>query len=244
MTQASMSHAGTVHETGAADTAKNRWESESLSYATLHPRLEIVLEEVTRLAPSTVLELGCGVGVLRRALARNLPGMRYSGCDVSESAVRVMDDPNVVCVDLNAAEIPFSGQKFDCIVGSGILEYVEDVPALLADVRLRTRVGGWLVASYFNMRHLSRRLQTRFGHTPHRHPAWRNDLTLEQIRRMFREAGFAVKVEIPSSVGLSGSPSIGREFWSARAVRRFGALPLVDVLAHQKVFVCEAVAGS
>jgi hypothetical protein len=137
--------------------------------------------------------------------------------------------------------IPFAGEAFDCIAGSGILEYLDDPSGVLCALRPRMTDGGRLIVSYFNMRHVSRVVGTFFGRTPHRHPAWRNELSLDDCRAAFRNAGFAVLDEIPSSVGLRGSPSIGGELLTARAVRAMRRFPLIDHLAHQKVFVCEAV---
>ncbi len=222
------------------DSAARRWEHEAHNYNMLHVRLRLIRDEVLRIAPASVLELGCGTGVLRGELLAALPHLHYCGCDVSESAVAELNDPNVVRVDLNGEPPPFAGRRFDCVVASGTLEYVRDVPGLLAALRERTAAGGGLVVSYFNMRHVWRRLQQLRGRAPHRHPTWVNDYSLREFGGLLRAAGYSILRRIPSNLGLRGSPSIGHERWSAVALRRVRGLPLVGLFAHQMVFVCRA----
>jgi len=105
----------------------NRWELETHSYKSFHYRLVLLLREIIRLAPNRVLELGCGVGVLRAELLKTF-GARidYYGVDISESAVRCINDTHVVTADLNR-QFPFDRESFDVILGSGIMEYIENL---------------------------------------------------------------------------------------------------------------------
>lgn len=222
------------------ESAARRWEREAHNYNMLHVRLRLIRDEVLRLAPVSVLELGCGTGVLRGELLAGLPHLKYFGCDVSESAVAALGDPNVVRVDLNSEPPPFAGQRFECVVASGTLEYICDLPGLLSALRERTTAGGGLVVSYFNMRHVWRRLQQLRGRVPHRHPTWVNDYSLREFGGLLRAAGYSILRRIPSNLGLRGSPSVGQERWSAPALRRLRGLPLVGLFAHQMVFVCRA----
>ncbi len=230
-------------DSNATDAPAHPWEDETHRYHMLHVRLRLVLEEVIAARPSSLFEVGCGVGILRAALLRELPGLRYFGCDVSQSAVDALADRNVVRADLNDDPLPFAGQRFDCIVGSGIFEYVAEVPRLLAELRQRTLPGGRLIVTYFNMRHLYGVQQRLRGLPPFRHPTWRNDYSLAEFRGLLRAAGFAVRDEIPSNLGLRDSPSIGEERWNERALRLLRRVPLVKLFAHQVVFVVEASAS-
>jgi SAM-dependent methyltransferase len=223
---------------------QNPWEGLTLRYDMLHVRLQLVAEEVVAARPSSVFELGCGVGVLRAELMRALPGLRHFGCDVSQAAVDSIGHPDVVRADLNSDDLPFADRTFDCIVGSGILEYVRDVPGLLAELRTRLAPGGRLVVTYFNMRHAYRRLLLLRGGEPFRHPTWVNDYSVSEFRRLLTGAGFVVRDEIPSNLGLGGSPSIGQERWTAGPLRRLRKVPLIRLFAHQVVLVAEAPPGA
>jgi len=125
------------------------WETQTFSYNTFHLRLQKCLREATAAAPRSILELGCGVGVLRQRLLEQMPDVDYYGCDVSHSAVEQLADPQVVQCDLNLDPIPFYPSKFDCVVGSGILEYIAALPDFLVAVRERLTPGreSWSAAT-------------------------------------------------------------------------------------------------
>ncbi len=220
--------------------AEHPWERESHTYDRMHRRLQVVLDEVIRFLPGNVFELGPSMGVLRAELLRRLPGLRYFACDVSRSAVQAINDPNVLCVDLNRDPLPFAGQAFDCIVGSGIIEYIEDVPALLAGLGERLRPGGRLIMSYFNMWHLYRRLLLLRGIRPYRHPTWRNDYFFSEIRGMLRTAGFALRDQIPTDVCLGRHCTMGEHRCSPAQLRWLRRLPRIGLFTDTAVFVADA----
>lgn len=223
-----------------ATAGANQWEWQTHTYDRLHVRLALILEEILAHDPTVMLELGCGVGVLKKEILRRAPHVRYFGCDVSRSAVALANDPRVVCADLNHGPIPFEPVRFDLVAGSGILEYVHDAPALLRSIRSRLVEGGGLIISYFNMGQVYRRAQALLRRPPYRHPAWVNDLGHDELRELLRGCGFRIQDEIPTSLGIGPSPPIGRERWGPRALRRMRRLPFVEFFAHQVVFVCKA----
>jgi SAM-dependent methyltransferase len=206
----------------------------------MHQRLQFVLMEVIKFAPTSVFELGPGMGVLRAELLRRLPGLRYFGCDVSRSAIEAINDPNVLCVDLNRDPLPFAGQTFDCIVGSGIIEYIDDVPALLAGLRQRLLSGGRLIVSYFNMWHIYRRSLLFRGLRPYRHPTWRNDYFFSEIRGMLRGAGFALRDQIPTDVCLGSHCAMGQYRFTPAQLRLLRHLPRIGLFTDTAVFVADA----
>jgi SAM-dependent methyltransferase len=233
----------TAEDASSKPIAAHPWEREAHTYNKMHQRLQIVLEEVIKFAPRSVFELGPSVGVLRAALLRRLPGLRYFACDASRSAVQAINDPHVLCVDLNRDALPFAGQTFDCIAGSGIIEYIADVPALLAGLRQRLRPGGRLIISYFNMWHIYRRVLLFRGHRPYRSPTWRNDYFVSEIRELLRTAGFVVCDQIPTDIGLGRYREMGQERWSPKLLRWLRRLPRIGLFTHTAVFVADARDG-
>lgn len=217
------------------------WEVRSHEFHMLHVRLRIILTEVMKARPRSLFEIGCSVGAFRKEILSRLPGLSYAGCDISQSAVDSIGDPNVVRIDLNADPLPFADRTFDCVVGSGILEYVKDVPGLLRTIRGRMPEGGRLCVSYFNMRHIYRKYLRARGKEPFWNPTWHNDYSIADFRDVVRGAGFRVVDEIPSNLGLKGSPCIGDEKWKEGPLRAMRRLPFVFQFAHQVVFVGEAV---
>lgn len=203
------------------------WEYEALNYNTLHPRLELIRDKILSVNPhNIVFEMGCSVGALREDLRGR--GIDYWGCDLSKSAVAQIGDPKVVTYDLNADELPFDG-PFDVIAGSGVLEYIDDIPALLAAARKRLDTGGHLVVSYYNMTHVLRVLRSKSPRPLPRHAGWRHSFSPRKIVAMIEAAGFRMVDE--ESVSLQG---LRQEHRSLRS------LPGRRLHASQIVYVAEA----
>lgn len=212
------------------------WEHETFAYSRLHARLSIIARHVAALRPADLLELGCGIGVLRQAvLADTDPRVDYWGCDISQSAVETIGDPQVVACDLNRQGIPFAGRSFDCIVGSGVLEYIDDLPALITQLASRLVPDGHLVVSYFNMRHIYRRVQRLAGREPYRHRDWRNDQSPAGFSAMLESAGFEVLERAAVSLGLRPPPA-AVEQPAVAAPRPYGRL-LLGSFAHTIVYL-------
>lgn len=214
----------------------SRWETETFNYSRPHVRLLKCAEEAARNSPKTVFELGCGLGLLREELLRRLPNLDYHGCDVSHSAVARLNDPHVVQTDLRADPLPFPGMTFDCIVGSGVFEYIEDLSGLFAELHSRLHGNGRLVASYYNMRHAYRRILHALGKTPHRHPDWRNDLSPKEFRALLERAGFKIEKVLPVNVCLTGMKG-PKESQHPLVSWLMARMPLKDQFGHQLIYV-------
>ena len=217
-----------------------RWEEETFSYDQLHLRLQRCLAEIEALHPRSVLELGCGVGILRAEILRVLPQVGYFGCDISQAAVTQINDPHVVRVVLGEEPLPFADRTFDCIVGSGIFEYIADLPAFVRSLHGKLNHGGALVCSYYNLVHLYRRVSEILGRSEYSHPEWKNRISLREFARVLESAGFVLERSRPTDVGLfrpRGAKS-HETLPRALASRIIGRTPLQYLLAYQNVYVC------
>ena len=67
----------------APQNHRSYWEQKSLKYDCLHPRMRAMAEQVVRLAPRSVLDVGCSTGEMGRAIQAGLPTAAYYGCDIS-----------------------------------------------------------------------------------------------------------------------------------------------------------------
>ncbi len=220
--------------------ARARWQREALHYDVRHRRLERIAELVEESLASDapggprrrrVLDVGCSAGTLGRMLSE---GILYHGCDLSAEAVAAGGSDRLVVHDLAEGLPAFDGEPYDVIVASGILEYLEDVPALLAGIRERLAPGGRLVVSYFNMDHVSRR-----AGRPFRHPLWVNDWKPRELRALLAEAGFAIERSSWSTAGPGPAPDVQQE---AEVVAREAGLALDeasrDDLCHTLIYRC------
>jgi SAM-dependent methyltransferase len=102
----------------------------------------------------------------------------------------VIGDPHVTVHDLNCDGRPYPSQRFECVVGSGILEYIDDVPRLLRQIYESLQPGGSAVLTYYNMYHYSRRIARYRGRVPWRHPDFRNSYTAGEMLGEIHTAGF------------------------------------------------------
>jgi SAM-dependent methyltransferase len=71
----------------------------------------------------SILDAGCGIGMLKPAFARVLKGARYAGLDASEYLCRRFGWVQGSIVDYTPAE------PFDLVVCYDVLQYLEDRPA-------------------------------------------------------------------------------------------------------------------
>lgn len=95
-----------------------------------------------------VLDVGSGPGLLLRDLAGAVGETgRACGLDLSDAMLelgrRRCSDQSWVSFDAgDAANLPYDDASFDALVSTQVYEYVEDIPAALAEVRRVLRPGG------------------------------------------------------------------------------------------------------
>jgi arsenite methyltransferase len=101
---------------------------------------------VELLAPSSgerILDVGCGPGHLAGALAELVgPEGRVVGADVSEHMLALAERPGVELVHIAGGGLPFDQDAFDAAVATQVYEFVEDLPAALAELYRVLRPGG------------------------------------------------------------------------------------------------------
>ena len=79
---------------------------------------------------STVLELGCGVGILSRFLTDG--GKMVRGLDISPLAIQIMKAVHNIdgeVFDVRSGMLPFADQQFDWVVASQFLEHFTEPEA-------------------------------------------------------------------------------------------------------------------
>jgi len=101
-------------------------------------------EIAARLAPrSSLLEWGCGSGLLSYLLARR--GLRVTANDRAPSTWTIAHDAGISpCISPGNAPLPFSASAFDAIASTGVLEHVADQRERLGELRRVLKPGGLL----------------------------------------------------------------------------------------------------
>lgn len=102
--------------------------------------------------PCSVLDIGCGGGLLTNYLAQK--GHLVTGIDLSESSLSVarnLDKTKSVDYRLaNAYQLPFQDKRFDVVCAMDILEHVEDPALLIQEASRVLKKGGLFFFHTFN----------------------------------------------------------------------------------------------
>jgi hypothetical protein len=119
---------------------------------------------------STVLDLGAGIQQLRRFIPRDC---EYQPCDLDGG-------PDVLVCDFNAGQYPAVAHRYDVLVASGLLEFLRDPEAFLAQL---PALGDTLLLSY-RVRPPGAALRGRLA------SGYMSHLTTADLERMFDRLGY------------------------------------------------------
>ncbi len=105
----------------------------------LMARFERDLDELFDLAaPSSLLDVGCGEGVLVHRWAQRLGEARVVGIDLEEESIQSgwaeRQAPNLEYRVLEAADLPFADDEFDLASAIEVLEHLPDPHRTLAEM--------------------------------------------------------------------------------------------------------------
>jgi len=111
--------------------------------------IESYVDELAKDRPLTVLDLGCGTGVVVRQLAKKLhSSSRLHGADVSNellSEARRLTDDVVEWDHLSPGALPYADETFDAITMHTLLSHVADPVAILSEARRVLKKDGRLI---------------------------------------------------------------------------------------------------
>ncbi len=97
------------------------------------------LEELLdRAEPTSLLDVGCGEGVLAQRFARRLGSRRVVGVDLQEDSIQAgwsqHRAPNLEYRTLAGGELPFAAGEFDMVSAIELLEHVPDPQLTLGEM--------------------------------------------------------------------------------------------------------------
>lgn len=113
-------------------------------------RVPWIIEEIGK--NKTVLDIGCGAGILTNALSKE--GHKVHGIDLSPSSLEVAkkyDMTKKVSYQVaHAYSLPYSNQIFDVVCAMDVLEHVEEPHLLIAEASRVLKPGGLFFFHTFN----------------------------------------------------------------------------------------------
>ena len=168
------------------DFENERWRHEDQKICFRHKAAFDLIINDSRDGVASVLDLGCGDGLLLSFLKEN--GITGKGLDISEEGVEKAKSKGLDAsvFDFNE-KLPFPDGIFDVVVSLDVLEHLYDPENLIKEaVRVSKQ---YLVISAPNFNSLPARLQVLFGAVPENnkpnkgHIYWFNYSVLEKMAR-------------------------------------------------------------
>jgi 2-polyprenyl-3-methyl-5-hydroxy-6-metoxy-1,4-benzoquinol methylase len=130
----------TVSEDGiVTGNTYDKYGSTNLLVRRLMGGFERAVDElVTRADPSSLLDVGCGEGVLVHRWAQRLGERRVVGIDLQEESIQAgwseHEAPNLEYRMMQAENLPFAANEFDLATAIELLEHVPDPEHTLAEM--------------------------------------------------------------------------------------------------------------
>ena len=165
----------------------------------------------------TVLDVGCGSGVLGARLKKAVPRRRVFGIEyvpqIAETAIPKLD--GIVVGDVLQIELPFEKNMFDCIIFADVLEHLASPERVLERLKPFLRKNGTIVCSIPNMRHYTVILKLlkhgwryeEFGHFDRTHLRF---FSLDSMKELLAGAGFRLETTIPRIVASAKMQFLNR----------------------------------
>ncbi|MFN8133589.1 MAG: class I SAM-dependent methyltransferase [Solirubrobacteraceae bacterium] len=89
-------------------------------------------------APASVLDVGCGEGILTERWARRWPAAEFTGVDLDDPGLQAewagRQRPNLAFAVADGAALPYADGAFDCVTAIEALEHVPSPDAVLAEM--------------------------------------------------------------------------------------------------------------
>jgi 2-polyprenyl-3-methyl-5-hydroxy-6-metoxy-1,4-benzoquinol methylase len=167
------------------------WERTEISYPhypTVRHRLRFILNTIRKRGvdrSSRIFDYGCGEGSVLGAIQEefDLDPEYLAGCDVSEQAIEAARS-KTRCPNLQVGGLPSTGERYDVVVCSEVLEHTRSYAAVLGWIKRHLAPGGLLVLTTQSGKIHASDVFT--GHTQH--------FEIQQLSALMEGMGFRLEV--------------------------------------------------
>jgi ubiquinone/menaquinone biosynthesis C-methylase UbiE len=141
----------------------------------------------------TILDIGCGEGIMLEKLGRSFPDRTITGIDFMEENVGICERCDLPAKQGDIYSLDLPDNYADVILLMEVIEHLKDPQAAVAQLHRVLKPGGRLIVVYPNDKFflLTRLLLLRFKEA-HHDPGHVRLWTPGQIRKFLSENGFAV----------------------------------------------------
>ena len=203
---------------------------------------ELLFQGVEEVAPSRVLEVGCGAGALSMRVQREL-GAQVIAIDTSERMVDLTRERGVDARVADVLDLPFESESFDCVAAGWLLYHVADRQRAIAECARVLRPGGRFVTATLADDNMSD-LWDFLGSPRERSLSFSTTNGSEQLEAYFE------RVEAREAEGVIAfrTPEEMRQFVAANMTRAHLAVKIPDfhepvrVRTHHTIFVADKAA--
>lgn len=126
-------------------------------------RMELVVEHAQRFEPQSILDAGCGPGVVLSVLSRRSTGSRLVGTDLSYMMLQQAHANNsrpLSFVQSRVEQLPSADHSFDLVYALGVIDYLEKPHQFFKSVWRILKPGGYFIFTYPNGDSIHRNLYT------------------------------------------------------------------------------------
>ncbi len=121
-------------------------------------RLLTALERTTT-PPSSVLDIGCGTGMLLAGVAQRFPHATLAGIDLAPAMVEatrsaLAGHPGVRLLQGDAERLPFGDQSFDLVISTSTFQWLESLESAFSEAYRLLTPGGAFRFAFFGSRTL------------------------------------------------------------------------------------------
>ena len=127
-----------------------------------------IADEVARLRPRRLLDVGCGSGYLAKLLKARVPGLVIHGVDISQVALERARHhlDQVWHVDIDKTELPVPSTHYDTVTCVEVLEHLYDPDHALREMARVLAPSGHTVITVPNLAYWRYRLELLWGRVP------------------------------------------------------------------------------
>jgi ubiquinone/menaquinone biosynthesis C-methylase UbiE len=122
-------------------------------------RMELLQHHAQFLQPKSILDAGCGSGIVLAQLSRRLSDATFVGVDISSQMLQQARAKNLSRVRFQQArleQLPFSDNSFDLVYALGVMDYVDNPRSFFESVRRVLQPDGHFIFTYPNADSINR----------------------------------------------------------------------------------------